>query len=528
MYRLVTNAGAGGNTAVATTPAQDTTGATLIVLHVATDNGGVEVPTDSRNNIWVAPTPRAASLLRSKIFYCANPTVGPNHTFSSGNVATTFPAICMAAFSGGRRYSTLEASGATRGLINTTPRDALNGTGNDGPSASQATGTIIPARNNELIVTGLAYYDGGFSGISVDSGFTITDHVVFINGANFGCALAYLVQVPATPVNPTWAWSAGGNQRAVNVVSFVAPKKRTIYSIPAASPTPTPPPRPKKSAGIFLPQRWNRQPTTKVGIDWRNPLTRGLFAATTPTQGPVEMVHGWMPVVQGPGLRTQGYSRGLAWQTISESRAGLDYGGHDYGLSNTSDFSGFVIANPANTGIYRPFIEFRTNTNSDAFVVLGADLDFGDNSASGLLQVYKLDHIQLLDYLTRTTGSVIDGNMHAYGSTCPYNTDALLYIDGVAQATTYRGGGGSRGAAPPLSSTGANFAFLNVAGSIAATASTVCGTVLALCWTRALSTDEHMELVRRPWQVFAPMKKRIIYAIPSPTRTVRPIIFTAI
>lgn len=192
---------AGGSSA--TTAAINTTGANFLVVACNWDHSttATAAVTDSKSNTWTALTtygPTNASFLAIELFYAANATVGSGHTFTCTSSGSQ-PTLAVAAFSN----------------VNTTPFDVENGF----DSASTATlqpGSVTPAGNNELFVTGAA--DAGGDPSSIDSSFTITDHIAN-SGNNFGIGMAYKVQTTGGAENPTWTATAS-NKMAVDIAVF--------------------------------------------------------------------------------------------------------------------------------------------------------------------------------------------------------------------------------------------------------------------------------------------------------------------
>lgn len=190
-YALVANTGVGNNGAgPTTTTGIDTTGATLLVVAVSTFTGVPNV-TDSNGNIWLR-VPSVVNSATIQMFYCANPTVGAAHTFT---VATDFPGICVAAFSG----TTTDAW----------PEGPTSTTGN----TSLTLPTITPAQDDSIVVTMLGQGASAVT-MSIDGGFTKTDEVGGTTAQK--CALAYLIQTSAAAAAPTWTW-AGGIATAVQM-----------------------------------------------------------------------------------------------------------------------------------------------------------------------------------------------------------------------------------------------------------------------------------------------------------------------
>ena len=189
--------GSGGGT----TGAIDTTGADIIVVAVSWYAGGAEAAvTDSKGNTWTGLTKKteAGNVDAVRLFYCIAPTVGSGHTFTN---LSAYPTICVAAFSGALAGGYEAESGATGVAV-----------------TALAPGNLTPSEAGELIVTALGRPNAGTNTPSVDGGFTISDNANWTAGVNEAGALAYLFQVGAAAVNPSWSWSGSSNAAAVMAV----------------------------------------------------------------------------------------------------------------------------------------------------------------------------------------------------------------------------------------------------------------------------------------------------------------------
>lgn len=169
-----------------TTPAVDSTGATLIIF------GLVGVPhaptaTPAACATWTPLTPRWGNIC-DIIYYCYAPTTNSSQTFScTGNYASCFVAL----FSGTDTTSAVfvAENGATTG-----------------PGHSLATGAVNPAGTGNLIFSFIGGNGNNTPGIAIDSGLSILDKSVY-TGSNFGGSDAYLVDSNASSINPTWSWT---------------------------------------------------------------------------------------------------------------------------------------------------------------------------------------------------------------------------------------------------------------------------------------------------------------------------------
>lgn len=158
--------------------------------------------TDSKSCSWSSITAHGTpGNVTVNIYYAVNPTVGTGHTFTLTGT-DLYGAVTVEAFSGVGMSS---------------PFDQQNG--NASASASSlATGSITPAANNELIISGEAYF-GDNSLATVSDSMTITDYMG--GGGVTGGAMAYKIQTTAAAINPTWTFPTS-QFAAVIVASFKA------------------------------------------------------------------------------------------------------------------------------------------------------------------------------------------------------------------------------------------------------------------------------------------------------------------
>lgn len=185
-----------------TTAALNTTGAKLLVVHAATYQNIAATITDflsgvPTGNVWTGLTiqtnnsgPAGALECSSRLFYCANPTVGAVHTFT-GTTASGFPSGQAVAFGG---------------VTITSPFDVQNGA-QAGAFGSLATtiqpGSVTPSLNNELVLCGISIQPSNVTTCTINGGFTTLDFQE--HGANnLGSCIAYLIQTSAAAANPTW------------------------------------------------------------------------------------------------------------------------------------------------------------------------------------------------------------------------------------------------------------------------------------------------------------------------------------
>lgn len=175
-----------------TTDPIDTTGANLLVYIGIAGQVGTTSFTDSNNNSWTlgVGVEQSGPNQRSEIYYCLNPVVGTNHsfTFTGSRISNSF---IILAFKGPSALTVDNNSGTTN---------------NQGTPTSFTLTSLTPSAPNSLIVSGVLHASSGVTTIS--SGFAIVKQQSFVNGGNFGGAAAYLIQGAAASIAPTWTVSS--------------------------------------------------------------------------------------------------------------------------------------------------------------------------------------------------------------------------------------------------------------------------------------------------------------------------------
>ena len=191
-------AAASTNTTNVTTAAITTTGATLLIVVVGQyETSPVGTVTDSKGNTWTALTSQGLSgNVREKVFYTVPTTVGTGHTVTYTGTGADYPALCVAAFAG---------------VLGTSPLDQTAGAVG---TSSVSAGSVTPTQVNELVISGLGYNQT--TTVAISGGFTLGAHAPYQSGANFGAALAHLIQTTAVVANPTWSLPSSDGAAATN------------------------------------------------------------------------------------------------------------------------------------------------------------------------------------------------------------------------------------------------------------------------------------------------------------------------
>lgn len=161
----------------------DTTGASLIVIHVASYIQ-VATPTDSQGNTYTALTEQVTDP-HGRLFYCVAPSVNSGHTFTNPTNGS-YASMHVRAFSG----------------THASPFDQQNGTTISANTSGQP-GSITPSEDGCLVITGLGV---AAQNPSIGGGYTaaVANHN---GGSSYGSGLGYLIQTTAGATNPTWSWT---------------------------------------------------------------------------------------------------------------------------------------------------------------------------------------------------------------------------------------------------------------------------------------------------------------------------------
>lgn len=199
-YALVSHATANDSSS-ATTSGIDTTGSKLIVIVVSWFSGAVTV-SDSKGNTYTALTSRidSSGSYANRIYYCISPTIGTGHTFT---VAASFVVFNAMSFS----------------LSSGTPTfDVENGLNHDASTVSSLQpGTVTPAGNNELFITGITWNNPATPPTaSINSSFN-TPYQSQQGANNLYGGASYKIQTTGAAENPTWSFDNPINDAAATI-----------------------------------------------------------------------------------------------------------------------------------------------------------------------------------------------------------------------------------------------------------------------------------------------------------------------
>jgi hypothetical protein len=181
-----------------TSSAINTTGATVLAIAQSTILGPAAVQ-DSASNTWTNGNTITSGARNVRINWVVLPTTNASHTFSSPS-ANANDVFAVAAF-------------------DSTPSSSFDTQGTGGFSAGTTVqpGSVTPGNANNLFLTALG--GDAYDTISIDSGFSIADHLGKVAFVHEGVALGYLIQSSATAQNPTW--TVGSNDSVILAISAV-------------------------------------------------------------------------------------------------------------------------------------------------------------------------------------------------------------------------------------------------------------------------------------------------------------------
>ena len=217
---------------------------------------------------------------------------------------------------------------------------------------------------------------------------------------------------------------------------------------------------------------WTRQPQFPVGVDWGNPITKGLQVAMLPASRPVD--------VAGNNLLT--YDTGVTYQ-VDPTGKGFLFDGATNGVSTVGNATGaytlFALVNPNALGGGKGVISIGTGAAYTAQIR-------ADNADWSYYHSTSLNS----DILASETGAVVVGTLTAIAGTWDGLTGINLYRGGLLRSSN------TVVSSRPVAYTKVG---LQWAGTI----------YVALFWSRALTPAEHASLGTNPWQVFLGQSRRI-------------------
>jgi hypothetical protein len=196
-FGLIAHTGAALGVNGGTSGSTDTSGATLLIVCVASHPGMSLTLSDSKSNTWTGLTLASSPDLR---IYYASP---PGNKAGSGHTVTVtgtdiYTGVCFASFSGADLSAPFDGqqSGHAAG-------------------SGDTPGSITPAENNALVIS--AASGNGDTRIISDGSMMLLDGFPLTSGVNYSGSMAYVIQTTAAAIDPVWTTPAGG---ACAIASF--------------------------------------------------------------------------------------------------------------------------------------------------------------------------------------------------------------------------------------------------------------------------------------------------------------------
>jgi hypothetical protein len=253
---------------------------------------------------------------------------------------------------------------------------------------------------------------------------------------------------------------------------------------------------------LLSPAPWTSQPQQAVGIDWSNPITRGLEFAYLP--GLLSDSARKIPnlAVIGSGVSTRSASLVSAANT-SSSGLRINSGKILGGLSNSTVLGVAETNLPTGTG--NNFIENnarviyceRSNAGNCIYKLgignyTGLKFEFTYRNAGGTLLQQRLSDTTLNDgrpkvYVATKNGTTHETYVGGIGSSGTIGSADTTFTDSGIEARV----GSDKG---------------DVNGNWGGLVHLVCG------WSRTLSASEIKSLSQNPWQIFAPVRRQLFVA----------------
>lgn len=243
------------------------------------------------------------------------------------------------------------------------------------------------------------------------------------------------------------------------------------------------------------------QPQGPVGVDWGNPLTRGLCFLVSGLDGSLDLVSGTRATsaksksvtAKGVGVAATSGSSPLQWghaPIVGSTGSGTG----DVTLMAFSDTASAGSAGATLIGQMMsgsPFSQVQLMVNFSGQAGVSTNGVATIEAYSGAARGYA-----------DTDSSGVDGLMHCYaGIKYGSGTAHKIFIDGVSK-TAATGSSGNFGIAAS--------SRIAVGGEAYSTSRSVIASIpFAAAWNRALSDAEIKSISNNPWQIFAPQQRNI-------------------
>lgn len=240
---------------------------------------------------------------------------------------------------------------------------------------------------------------------------------------------------------------------------------------------------------------WTCQPQIQVGIDWGNPITKGLAFAVNHIDGSNNVVTNNVATLsansvravndRGRSLYTTAQPYAASWPGVISTSDGI----------GTGDFTLLSFSKPVSEANISALLSQSTGSGSVPQAYLLANTNSGFGASAGAIS------FGVTNALIQAS-SVVDGNSHVFVG-IRQGANGIIDVDGINQTTTALSG-----------------ADIYTAGTSIILASGINGYTtwtrahphfLQLAWNRALTQAERYSIGKNPWQVFQPVTNRFLF-----------------
>jgi len=247
---------------------------------------------------------------------------------------------------------------------------------------------------------------------------------------------------------------------------------------------------------LILNQRRTRQPQYPVGIDWGNPLTRGLAVAWTASNPIIELVTNTKASTNN--ALSQPARRGIA-SKCSLGQTNVEFASKDrITTSNgvgTGSFTLLAFCDPVNSGVVEHVFCQKNDAGGSPFAqaTLVANSSAGGGATTGSFEFFCYN--ASIGSLQVSAFTPLDGKYHMFVGR-RNGSEMTLWVDGLLVATTSVGG------TMAITQSGVpRYLAIGSRGN-GTTESYTQSVVTAQAWNRALSAAEIASISENPWQIF--------------------------
>lgn len=259
------------------------------------------------------------------------------------------------------------------------------------------------------------------------------------------------------------------------------------------------------SDGLILPYAWTRQPEGPVRINRDNPLATGLSFLALPGRV-MEPCLGDDPEVLVRGdVASQFDSAHIEGRSLSGTSSRSHYPVRTSQWSGTTRYTLLCVARQVAVARRGDCLQIgNTSLGGSPQATLALNSSRTGANSSGRLSFFEFSGTFRVSVDTNST-SIVDGQTHVFVGRRDGSSPSV-FVDGIKPAQTV-------GTSTTTTTTFDDRIYVN--GTQANGTSQIDHVFLTAAWTRPLSDEEIFRVSRNPWQLFAPLHRRIYFEAPS-------------